>query len=245
MLKWTTAIETWSLPPIPPPPFRFPASFLSILPSATFLSFSPSLLSAPWNTCFLPPTPLPETPFLSPHPHLSWPVNAKIHQYFYHNLLIRAAPCPLYTCAWVSMYTMTYSETGDVQRLWHTQTMGWLRLVVGSLKLQVSFAKEPYKRDYILQKRPMILRSVLIVATPYVDNDIQRNLWHTATMKYRLRHTMTVTLVWHLCVGFAIYDDIQRNLWHTASIWHTGSAYYETQRNLWYTATMWHTDSVY
>jgi len=33
--------------------------------------------------------------------------------------------------------------------------MGRLRLV-GSLKLQVSFAKEPYKRDYILQKRPMI-----------------------------------------------------------------------------------------
>jgi len=30
--------------------------------------------------------------------------------------------------------------------------MGWLRLV-GSLKLQVSFAKEPYKRDDILQKR--------------------------------------------------------------------------------------------
>ena len=44
--------------------------------------------------------------------------------------------------------------------------MGWLRLV-GSLKLQVSFAKEPYKRDYILQKKPIILRSLLIVATPY------------------------------------------------------------------------------
>jgi len=44
-------------------------------------------------------------------------------------------------------------------------SMGWLRLV-GSLKLQVSFAKEPYKRDDILQKRPMILRSLLIVATP-------------------------------------------------------------------------------
>jgi len=42
-------------------------------------------------------------------------------------------------------------------------TMGWLRLV-GSLKLQVSF--EPCKRDNILQKRPMILRSLLIVATP-------------------------------------------------------------------------------
>jgi len=38
--------------------------------------------------------------------------------------------------------------------------VGWLRLV-GSLKLWVSFAKEPYKRDYILQKRPTILRSLL------------------------------------------------------------------------------------
>jgi len=28
--------------------------------------------------------------------------------------------------------------------------MGWLQ-VVGSLKLQVSFAKKPFKRDYILQ----------------------------------------------------------------------------------------------
>ena len=33
--------------------------------------------------------------------------------------------------------------------------MGWLRLV-GSIKLQVSFAREPYKRDDVLQKRPII-----------------------------------------------------------------------------------------
>ena len=46
--------------------------------------------------------------------------------------------------------------------------MGWLQLV-GSLKLQVSFAKEPYQRDYILQKRPIFLRSLLIVATPYIQ----------------------------------------------------------------------------
>ena len=45
--------------------------------------------------------------------------------------------------------------------------MGWLRLV-GSLKLHVSFAKEPYERDDILQKRHKILRSLLIVATPYL-----------------------------------------------------------------------------
>jgi len=44
-------------------------------------------------------------------------------------------------------------------------SLGLLR-VVGSIKLQLSFAKEPYKRDYILQKRPVILRSLLIVATP-------------------------------------------------------------------------------
>jgi len=44
--------------------------------------------------------------------------------------------------------------------------MGWLRSV-GTLKLQVSFAKDPYERDYILQKRPIILRSLLIEATPY------------------------------------------------------------------------------
>ena len=35
------------------------------------------------------------------------------------------------------------------------------------LKIIGLFAKEPYKRDYVLQRRPMILRSLRIVATPY------------------------------------------------------------------------------
>jgi len=43
--------------------------------------------------------------------------------------------------------------------------MGWLRLV-GPSKDKVFLSKEPYKRDNILQKRPIILRSVLIVGTP-------------------------------------------------------------------------------
>jgi len=38
---------------------------------------------------------------------------------------------------------------------------------VGSLKFYVSFAKEPYERDNILQKRHTILRSLRIVATQY------------------------------------------------------------------------------
>ena len=41
--------------------------------------------------------------------------------------------------------------------------MGWLRFA-GSLKSQISFAKKQHKRDYILQKRPIISRSLLIVA---------------------------------------------------------------------------------
>ena len=49
----------------------------------------------------------------------------------------------------------------------HVYTMGWLWLV-GSTKLEVSFAKEPYGRDDVLQKRPLILWILLTVATPYV-----------------------------------------------------------------------------
>jgi len=44
---------------------------------------------------------------------------------------------------------------------------GWLRLV-GSIKLHVSFAKGPCKRDHILQKRTIDLSILLTVATPYM-----------------------------------------------------------------------------
>ena len=47
--------------------------------------------------------------------------------------------------------------------------MGWLRLV-GSLKLQVSFAEYCLFYRALLQKRPIILRSLLIVATPYLND---------------------------------------------------------------------------
>jgi len=46
--------------------------------------------------------------------------------------------------------------------------MGWLRLV-GSLKLLVSFAEYRLFYRALLQKRPVILRSLHIVATPYVS----------------------------------------------------------------------------
>jgi len=43
--------------------------------------------------------------------------------------------------------------------------MGWLRLV-GSLKLWVFFAEYSLFKRALMQKRPIILRSLLIVATP-------------------------------------------------------------------------------
>jgi len=57
-----------------------------------------------------------------------------------------------------------------------SSSMGWLRLV-GSLKWSVSFAKEPNKKDDILQKRPVILRSLQVAATPYHNFDNVENMW--------------------------------------------------------------------
>jgi len=68
--------------------------------------------------------------------------------------------------------------------------MKWLQLV-GSSKLQVSFAKEPFKRDYILQKRPMIWRSLLIVG--FLD----RGILHTFMKWLQLVGSL------HLQVSFA------------------------------------------
>ena len=45
--------------------------------------------------------------------------------------------------------------------------MGWLRLV-GSFKLQVSFTDYRLVYRALLQKSPVILRSLLVEATPYV-----------------------------------------------------------------------------
>jgi len=53
-------------------------------------------------------------------------------------------------------------------------TMGRLRWV-GSIKLYVSFAKEPYKRDDILQKRPTIVSILLTVATAYSRLQIRKH----------------------------------------------------------------------
>ena len=54
----------------------------------------------------------------------------------------------------VEPYVWTSTEA-SFARMLDFLYVGWLRLV-GSIKLEVSFAKKPYKRDVILQKRPVI-----------------------------------------------------------------------------------------
>ena len=59
--------------------------------------------------------------------------------------------------------------------------------LVGSLKLYVSFAKEPYNRDYVLQKRPIILSILLTVATPYCNLRLRRSIMSRIEDKRRAR----------------------------------------------------------
>ena len=76
--------------------------------------------------------------------------------------------CAVYCVGYYAARAIIYGSTQRNHLLRHLQSsiMGWLRFV-GSFKLHVSFAKEPYKRDDILQKKLIILRRLLIVATPY------------------------------------------------------------------------------
>jgi len=72
----------------------------------------------------------------------------------------------------------------------HVYTMGWLWLV-GSTKLEVSFAKEPYGWDDVLQKRPKILWILLTVATPYVMTYTvwgRTWRWHCNTLQHTATH---------------------------------------------------------
>ena len=93
-------------------------------------------------------------------------IHVYIYMYIYLYICIHIY---IHACTYVhiDMYTHVYMYTYKQKHFLedNARDMRWLR-VVGSLKVQVSFAKEPQKRDNILQKRPVILRSLLIVATP-------------------------------------------------------------------------------
>jgi len=100
--------------------------------------------------------------------------------------------------------------------------MGWLRSV-GSIKFYVSFAKEPHKRDYILQTRPVILSILLPVATPYwrptlyVSHtnapDTLHSMYHTPMTPYILCITHQCT--WHTTFYVSHTNDTLHSMYHT------------------------------
>jgi len=103
--------------------------------------------------------------------------------------------------------------------MWHVLT-----------KLYVSFAKEPFNRDYILQKRPIILRSLLIVATSYLpclSRDMQWSDSVSLPLAKGDRGDMTdlhvAWLIWDMTLSYGIWVDITlsymaRLLWHDSFI---------------------------
>jgi len=110
--------------------------------------------------------------------------------------------------------------------------MRWLRLL-GSLKLQVSFAEyRPFHRA-LLQKRPVILRSLLIVATPYKTRGVQEltnNLClsriHTNTYIYTHKHTHTLVNSEETAGGHTHSTTGEKELTHNIPITHMNTHTY-------------------
>ena len=106
--------------------------------------------------------------------------------------------------------------------LGHVTDMDWSRLVVRSLQLQVSFANEPYKRDYILRKRPIILRSLLIVWLGHVtDMDGSYHTYERYQRQYawhRLMQGSRHTCTWVMAHGWMsglthMYESCHTYVW--------------------------------
>ena len=83
--------------------------------------------------------------------HIHVCIHVCIHVYVYVYIFMYIYVC-IYSCIYI--YVCIHVPLHDLRH------MGWLQSVA-SIKLYVSFAKEPYKRDNILQKRPIILSILL------------------------------------------------------------------------------------
>ena len=94
-------------------------------------------------------------------------VRAQIQALLFSSYICRKNPWNKYkidlnTC---KKYWHTHNDTHKPR---HAQTNSYGVDLVSRIDwIQVSFAKEPYKRDAIVQKKPIILWIVLTVATPY------------------------------------------------------------------------------
>ena len=110
--------------------------------------------------------------YIFKHPtNRSHPILESLHTNSFHSSIQAHTIISAYTSSHVptyikSMHQLQYALSISDRVYLNTFIWGWL-WIVGSFKIYVSFAKEPYKRDYILKKRPVFLRSLLIIATPY------------------------------------------------------------------------------
>jgi len=144
-------------------------------------------------------------------------INTFIHTYTCtHNVFMNVfvkhihAHIYMYTHTYTHIYVYTFIYTGAIHRqsvsrhIPINMYMEWLRSV-GSLKLYVPFAKKPYKRDDILQKRPIILRSLLVVATPTIHIHIC-----TSTHAYiQAQHVIQCRgMFLYICICIHIYKHI-------------------------------------
>jgi len=82
--------------------------------------------------------------------------------------------------------SVTYFCLGIWYSFYHIR---WLRLV-GSLKLQVSFAEYRLFYTALLQKRPIISRSLLVEATPYAFDHCVLLLTPTSIVLIYYTHTV-------------------------------------------------------
>jgi len=118
-----------------------------------------------------------------------------------------------YTYMRICIYTHTHLQSTDVfspraisfsysiyTSVYTSYTMGWLRLV-GSLKSYVSFAEYRLFDRALLQKRPIILRSLLIVATPYYtlhpySNHIYSHTWRKTDVFSHIQFRLYIPTNW-------------------------------------------------
>ena len=104
--------------------------------------------------------------------------------------------------------------------------MGWLRLA-GSLKLWVSFAEYRLFYRALLQNRPIILRSLLIEATPYMSHAYVTFLirvWHYSFYSFLPKQDSYMWLdscmcdMMISCVVWLIWDMTYSCVWHDSSL---------------------------